>query len=70
MNIFNLKNNEHIELKNLLKLMDWCESGGSASVAITEGMVKVDGKVELRKRCKLRAGQIISFQDQQVKIEK
>ncbi|PIR25868.1 MAG: RNA-binding protein [Deltaproteobacteria bacterium CG_4_10_14_0_2_um_filter_43_8] len=70
MKIFHLEKNEFIELKNLLKLIDWCESGGAASTAISGGLVKVDGKVELRKRCKLRVGQVVSFENQEVKIEK
>ena len=48
---------EFIELHNLLKLMGLADSGGSAKARVAMGDVKVDGKVELRKTCKIRAGQ-------------
>ena len=58
---FNLKNSDFIELNNLLKVMGLCDTGGMAKVAIAEGEVQVDGKVELRKRAKIRAGQIVEM---------
>lgn len=64
---FNLGSNEFIELHNLLKMTGLCHSGGAAKTAITEGRVKVDGNVELRKRCKLHKGQIVEFEGRQIK---
>lgn len=52
MEIFNLDNHPHVELCDLLKFQGWCESGGAAKEVIAEGLVKVDGKVETRKRCR------------------
>lgn len=65
---FKLGNNEFVELKNLLKLMGLCESGGIAMTVISEGLVKVDGTVELRKRCKIRKGQIVEFEGQEITV--
>ncbi|MDP2156473.1 MAG: RNA-binding S4 domain-containing protein [Nitrospirota bacterium] len=59
---FALNNHEYIELNNLLKVMGLCETGGMAKAAIAEGLVKVNGSVELRKRCKLRKGDKIEFE--------
>ncbi len=42
--------------------MRLCNTGGMAKGAITEGQVKVDGKVELRKGAKIRPGQIVEFE--------
>lgn len=56
---FKLEDREYVELKNLLKLMGLFESGGEAMAAVAAGEVTVDGKVELRKRCKIRAGQVV-----------
>jgi ribosome-associated protein len=50
---------EFIELKNLLKLMGVCESGGAAKMLIAAGEVLVDGEVELRKGRKIRKGQSV-----------
>lgn len=69
MEIFELEGHEHIELNNLLKATGLCESGGRAKTIISEGQVKVDGKVELRKRCKIRTGQTVIFNDQQVTVK-
>ena len=65
---FNLDGHEHIELKNLLKVANLCESGGQAKLAIDDGQVKVDGKVETRKALKLTAGQVVVFNNHSVKI--
>ncbi len=58
---FKLQNSEYIELNNLLKVMGLCDTGGMANVAIAEGQVKVDGRVELRKRAKIRPGHVVEF---------
>jgi len=67
---FELKEYEYIELHNLLKVTGLCESGGVAKMLIADGQVKVDGQVELRKRCKIRQGQIVLFNNQQLKVIK
>ena len=68
MNKFYLENNEVIELHDLLKVMGLFNSGGMAKTAIATGSVKVDGNVELRKRCKIRTGQIVEFQGRKINI--
>lgn len=60
---------EIIQLNQLLKAIGWVENGAQANSAIDEGMVKVNGKTELRKRNKLEKGCIIEFQKQKVKLE-
>ena len=66
---FNLEGGEFIELNNLLKIKGLCASGGMAKVVIAEGLVTVDGKVELRKRCKIRAGQVVEFDGRTITIK-
>ncbi|MCW8935735.1 MAG: RNA-binding S4 domain-containing protein [Gammaproteobacteria bacterium] len=68
METFELQGREFIELNNLLKITGLCESGGRAKALISEGQVKVDDKVELRKRCKIKKGQVVEFNSQQVKV--
>jgi ribosome-associated protein len=65
---FSLQDREFIELNNLLKITGLCESGGLAKLMIADGLVKVDGKVELRKRCKIRKGQLIEFDGQHITV--
>ena len=65
---FILKDCEYIELHRLLKATGLCDSGGIAKLLIAEGRVLVDGRVELRKRCKIRRGQTVEFADQMVVV--
>lgn len=62
MDDFKLEGEEFIELDNLLKVTGLCDSGGLAKTVIAEGRVTVDGHVELRRRCKLRTGQVVEFE--------
>ena len=50
---------EFIELHKLLKVEGVCASGGEAKMLVAAGAVRVDGAVELRKACKIRAGQSV-----------
>jgi ribosome-associated protein len=61
---------EFIELHNLLKLMGLADSGGAAKARVAMGDVKVDGKVELRKTAKIRAGQKVSLDGSTIKVLK
>ena len=58
---FQLHGDPFVELDALLKLTGLCDTGGMAKIAIADGRVKVDGAVELRRRCKVRAGQTVAF---------
>jgi ribosome-associated protein len=59
---------EFIELHVLLKLLALAPSGGSAKAMIASGDVCVDGHIETRKACKIRAGQVITLGDARVRI--
>lgn len=63
-----LEGRSNVALHNVLKLQGWCESGAAAKHAIEEGRVLVDGQVELRKRCKIVARQIVEFEGNRVTI--
>ncbi|HEY0953794.1 MAG TPA: RNA-binding S4 domain-containing protein [Roseateles sp.] len=59
---------EYIELDKLLKATGLADSGGQARALITAGEVRVDGQVELRKTAKMRAGQLVEFGGQRVRV--
>jgi ribosome-associated protein len=59
---------EFIPLNDLLKLLGLVPSGGAAKALIAEGTVVVDGAIETRIRCKLRAGQVVRFADEEIRI--
>lgn len=59
---------EFIELNNLLKVMGLCDSGGTGKQLVAQGCVYVNGQQELRKTCKIRAGQIVRIRDVQINV--
>ena len=59
---------DYIELNKLLKAAGCCATGGMAKLSISEGLVKVDGAVEYRKRCKIRNGQEVTFADRTIRV--
>jgi ribosome-associated protein len=52
---------EYIELDKLLKATQLCGTGGEARNVISEGLVTVDGQVELRLRRKIRPGMSVQY---------
>ena len=59
---------EFITLDALLKATGLAGSGGGAKMLIAEGRVQVDGREELRRGAKLRAGQVVALQDARVRL--
>jgi len=59
---------EYVELNQLLKLVGLCDSGGAGKVMVASGVVKVDGRKELRKTAKIRAGQIVTIGDVRIDV--
>lgn len=54
---------EYVELNHLLKLVGVCDSGGAGKALVAEGVVVVDGHIELRKTYKVRAGSVVALGD-------
>jgi len=52
---------EYIALDALLKATGLASSGGTAKAMVADGLVQVDGQTELRKTCKIRAGQVVAL---------
>lgn len=50
---------EFIELCNLLKLTGIAQSGGQGKAMVADGLVLIDGAVELRKTAKIRKNQVV-----------
>lgn len=49
------------ELYKILKFEGLSSSGAEAKIAIADGLVKVNGAIELQKRKKIVAGDIVEF---------
>ncbi len=61
-------NSEYVELNQLLKMVGLCDSGGAGKVMVAEGVVSVDGHLELRKTAKIRAGSVVTLGDVQISV--
>ncbi|HNW62756.1 MAG TPA: RNA-binding S4 domain-containing protein [Piscinibacter sp.] len=59
---------EYITLDALLKATGLAGSGGAAKAMVAEGRVQVDGRDELRKTCKIRAGQVVAVTGTRVRV--
>ena len=59
---------EFVELNQLLKLVGLCDSGGAGKNLVASGAVEVDGRTELRKTCKIRAGQTVGLRGVQILV--
>ena len=59
---------EFIPLDALLKATGMAPSGGFAKGMVSDGKVQVDGQMELRKTCKVRAGQVVSVAAVRVRV--
>ena len=58
----------YIQLNQLLKALGWAESGSEANAMIDDGVVKVNGKVELRRRNKIVVGFKVQYGEEIVNI--
>lgn len=57
---------EPTELYLILKFESLVASGGEAKFVISEGLVRVNGEVETRKRRKIKAGDVIEFNGEEL----
>ena len=55
---------EYIDLLQLLKATGLCATGGEAKWAVEEERIRVNGELELRKRRKLRSGDVVELDGQ------
>ena len=60
---------EFIKLDSFLKAVDAVCSGGEAKIIISEGMVLVNGEVELRRGKKLRPGDRVELEGKVFLVE-
>ena len=59
---------EFIKLGQAMKLAGLVMGGGEAKEVIMEGLVEVNGETEVRRGRKLYKNDVISYQDEKVKI--
>ena len=60
---------EYIKLGQALKAAGFVESGVDAKFVIQDGLVSVNGEIEVQRGKKLYAGDVVSFDGQEIRIE-
>jgi len=60
---------EPVELYKILKFESMANSGGQAKLFIDDGLVKVNGEVETRKRKKIVSGDVIELFDEVLQVQ-
>ena len=60
---------DFIKLGQALRLAGLVESGVDAKYAIQDGLVKVNGQVEMQRGKKLVPGDVVSFDGKEFKVE-
>jgi len=66
---FELNGQEYIELMKLLKYQGLVDTGTDAKMVIDDGLVKVNGETELRRRCKIRSGSRVEFDGEVIEVD-
>ena len=61
-------NGEYVELNQLLKMVGLCDSGGAGKALVADGVVCVDGQLELRKTAKIRLGAKVTLGDVEIRV--
>lgn len=59
---------EFIKLGQLMKKANMMSSGVDAKMVILDGLVSVNGEVELRRGKKLYPGDVVTFEGESVKV--
>lgn len=62
------EDDEFIKLGQALKKAGLVGSGVEAKMVIQDGLVSVNGEVELQRGKKLHGGEVVSFNGEQIKI--
>ncbi len=67
---FELREGEDfIPLASLIKALNLVENGAQALHVVQEGFVKRNGEVELRKRAKIRSGEVIELDEYHITVK-
>lgn len=66
---FKLTKGDYIQLTQLIKSVNISGNGAEAGMMVMDGIVKVNGAVESRKRAKIRVGDVVEVLDHLVYVK-
>ena len=61
---------DFIKLDSFLKYVQWVDSGVMAKAVVSDGLVYVNGEMELRRGRKLYPGDVVEFMGEKDSIER
>ena len=61
---------DFIKLDSFLKYVQWVDSGGMAKAVVSDGLVFVNGEMELHRGRKLYPGDVVEFMGEKDSIER
>lgn len=61
---------DFIKLDSFLKYVQWVDSGGTAKAVVSDGLVYVNGEMEMRRGRKLYPGDVVEFMGEKDSIER
>lgn len=68
MEIIKIKD-EYIKLGQVLKLAGMCDSGVNAKHIIEDGLVQVNGQIEIQRGKKIRNKDVVTYNGKSIQIE-
>ena len=60
---------DYIKLGQVLKAAGLVDTGAEAKIAVQDGLVRVNGRIEVQRGKKLVAGDMVEYRGKNVKIE-
>ena len=68
MEVINLRE-DYIKLGQALKAAGLVDTGAEAKIVIQDGLVRVNGQIEIQRGKKLAAGDMVEYRGKTIKIE-
>lgn len=65
---FKLVKGDFIQLSQLIKFLKISSNGGEAGLMVADGLVKLNGQPESRKRAKIRVGDVVEVMDHKITV--
>lgn len=65
---FKLTKGDYIQLTQLIKAVGISGNGAESGVMVVDGIVKLNGTVESRKRAKIRVGDVVELLEHEIHV--
>ncbi|WP_320052836.1 RNA-binding S4 domain-containing protein [uncultured Acetobacteroides sp.] len=66
---FALTKGDFIQLSQLLKVVNVAANGAEAGIMVDDGVVRLNGALESRKRAKIRVGDVVEVLDYRIYVK-